>query len=76
MVYTRYTKVDKDLNEGANGDPVFLWYMHSQAPAIQFLTVLVGDVALSVYKKAEVCNVVEKNLNSGNNGVSLYIAYK
>ncbi|KAL7836080.1 hypothetical protein AOLI_G00273640 [Acnodon oligacanthus] len=71
-----FTKVDKDLNEGANGDPVYLWYMHSQAPAIQFLTVLVGDVALSTYKRAEVCNVVEKNLNSGNNGVSLYVAYK
>ncbi|KAI4886174.1 hypothetical protein NFI96_005962 [Prochilodus magdalenae] len=71
-----FTKVNKDLNEGANGDPVYLWYMHSQAPPIQFLTVLVGEVARSTYKKAGVCTLVEKNLNSGNNGVPLYIAYK
>ncbi|XP_037387825.1 uncharacterized protein LOC119261889 [Pygocentrus nattereri] len=71
-----YLKVNKDLNAGTNGDSVYLWYKHSENPAIQFLTVLVGNDALQAYKSAKTCKVVEKNLNNGNNGVPLYVAYK
>ncbi|XP_036455049.1 uncharacterized protein LOC118827718 [Colossoma macropomum] len=72
-----YEKGEKNLNDGTTGDRVYLWTKFSEnSPAIQFFTVLVGDKALSVYKNANVCKVVEKNLNSGNNGVPLYVAYK
>ena len=70
-----YTKVDEDLNKGATGDPVYLWYMRSQNPAISFLTMLVGYEALRVYINDTICKVVGKNLNNSNDGDPLYIAY-
>ncbi|XP_036418600.1 uncharacterized protein LOC118802218 [Colossoma macropomum] len=71
----KFTKVNKNLNDSTTGGPVYLWYKREKTPAIQFFTVLVGDVAQSVYKKAGF-HVVEKNLNKGSDGIPLYVAYK
>ncbi|XP_026852657.2 uncharacterized protein si:dkey-30j10.5 [Electrophorus electricus] len=71
----QFIKVNKNLNDGTIGAPVYLWYKKGESRVIQFFVLLVGDEALKYYQQSGF-HVVAKNLNNGNDGTPVYIAYK
>ncbi|KAK9970163.1 hypothetical protein ABG768_026128 [Culter alburnus] len=70
-----YKVLSVDLNKGTGGNVVFLWHKKEGDQLIQDMALLINSEAWSEYQKAGI-NFIEKNLNEGNNGVQMHIAYK
>ncbi|KAK9963853.1 hypothetical protein ABG768_007014 [Culter alburnus] len=70
-----YKKLSVDLNKGTGGNVVYLWYKTEGDQSIQAMALLINSKAYSEYKKAGI-NFIEKNLNEGNKGWKMYMAYK
>lgn len=68
-----YQSVSVNLNEGTKGNEVYLWYKkHVCNNPIKAVTLLINTAALQAYKKSGV-NVIERNLNTGNDGGTEYL---
>ncbi|XP_048042541.1 uncharacterized protein LOC125266126 [Megalobrama amblycephala] len=70
-----YKKLSVDLNTGTDGKFVFLWYKKEECQSIQAMVLLIYSKAWFEYQNAGI-NFIEKNLNEGNNGWEIYMAYK
>lgn len=68
-----YTSISVNLNEGTDGDPVFLWFKKDGFKQIKAITILVNSAAVEAYER--VVNVIKRNLNTGNDGVTEYLCY-
>ncbi|KAK9963848.1 hypothetical protein ABG768_007009 [Culter alburnus] len=69
-----YEKLSVDLNTGTTGKMVYLWYKKEGDQSIQSMALLINPEAWIEYKKAGI-KFIEKNLNEGNDGLEMYIAY-
>ncbi|XP_018942504.1 uncharacterized protein LOC109070394 [Cyprinus carpio] len=71
-----FEMVVSDLSIGAGGAYVYAWYRKERCESqIQAMVLLINPDAWKEYQKAGI-SVVEKNLNEGNKGWKMYIAYK
>ncbi|XP_067240226.1 uncharacterized protein [Chanodichthys erythropterus] len=71
-----YKKLSVDLNTGTDGKFVFLWYKKEGCESqIQAMVLLIYSKAWIEYQNADI-NFIKKNLNEGNNGWEIYMAYK
>ncbi|RXN03590.1 hypothetical protein ROHU_034395 [Labeo rohita] len=65
-----------NLNKGTSGKDVYAWHKkEGRESQIQAMLLLINSKAWNEYQKAGI-NFVEKNLNDGNNGWKIYLAYK
>ncbi|KAK9963851.1 hypothetical protein ABG768_007012 [Culter alburnus] len=69
-----YKKISVDLNKGTGGNVVYLWHKKEGDQSIQAMALLINHYAWIEYKKAGI-NFIEKNLNEGNKGWKMYMAY-
>ncbi|XP_051715976.1 uncharacterized protein LOC127494270 [Ctenopharyngodon idella] len=69
-----YKVLSVDLNKGTSGKVVFLWYKKEGGHSIQAMVLLIDSEAWIEYQKAGI-NFIDKNLNEGNNGWKMHIAY-
>ncbi|CAK6963156.1 uncharacterized protein LOC121882517 isoform X2 [Scomber scombrus] len=70
-----YQSVSVNTNEGTKGGPVYMWYKKDGSlDPIKAMTVLVNPDAVKSYVKAG-ATVIEKNLNSGNDGKKEYLCF-
>ncbi|XP_010867289.4 uncharacterized protein LOC105009562 isoform X2 [Esox lucius] len=69
-----YTAVGVNLNEGTRGPRINAWYKKGSDRPIQTFTVIFQH-EMSPYAQAGI-QVIEKNLNTGNKGTPLYLAYQ
>lgn len=68
-----YIILSVDLNKGTSGKLVYAWHKKKEFESpIQAMVLLIDS--WDEYKKADL-TVIEKNLNEGNNGWKMYIAY-
>ncbi|XP_051989071.1 uncharacterized protein LOC127648436 [Xyrauchen texanus] len=71
-----FKKLSVNLNKGTTGTKVYVWHMKEGCESqIQSMVLLINPDAWSVYKKEGII-VIEKNLNEGNKGWPMYLAYK
>ncbi|KAK9963819.1 hypothetical protein ABG768_006988 [Culter alburnus] len=71
-----YKKISINLNNGTCGKDVFLWHKKEGCESqIQAIALLINSKACSEYQKAG-CNFINRNLNEGNKGCKINIAYK
>lgn len=71
-----FTKLSVNLNKGTGGNDVYAWHMKAGCESqIQAIVLLINCKAFSEYQKAGI-NFVDENLNEGNKGWPMYIAYK
>lgn len=71
-----FKKVSVNLNAGTTGNDVYAWYLNEGCESqIKVMVLLINSNAWPVYQKAGV-NFVDKNLNEGNKGQAMYIAYQ
>ncbi|KAL0198050.1 hypothetical protein M9458_006590 [Cirrhinus mrigala] len=70
-----FKKVNVNLNKGTTGKSIFLWYKGKCDPQIKTMVLLVNPQARDEYAKAGIV-VLNKNLNDGNEGIEMYLAYK
>ncbi|XP_077068542.1 uncharacterized protein LOC143721715 [Siphateles boraxobius] len=71
-----FKKVSVNLNDGTTGNDVYAWHLNEGCESqIKAMLLLVNSDAFGVYQKAGV-NFVNKNLNEGNQGQKMYIAYQ
>ncbi|XP_028980649.2 uncharacterized protein LOC114840708 [Esox lucius] len=68
-----YTSLSVNLNEGAGGNQIYLWYKKGSDHHISTLTMITVG-AKGPYEKAGI-RVIGKSLNTGNNGTPLYLAF-
>ncbi|XP_072242969.1 uncharacterized protein [Leuresthes tenuis] len=72
-----YERVDQDLNAGTTGPPVYLFYSKNQSksnPPIKNATLVIGKGYSLPYERAGV-QVIDKNLNTGNDGATEFLCY-
>ncbi|XP_029985192.1 uncharacterized protein LOC115415665 [Sphaeramia orbicularis] len=70
-----FSSVSVNLNEGTSGGRVYLWYKKEESVnPIKTITLLANTGATEVFKRAGV-NVIEKDLNSGNDGHREYLCF-
>lgn len=69
-----FKQVVKNLNKGTGGSEVFAWSLKEGCQKIQGINLLVNPKARLEYEKGGV-EVIEKNLNDGNQGLLMYIAF-
>ncbi|XP_035534880.1 uncharacterized protein si:dkey-30j10.5 [Morone saxatilis] len=70
-----YIPVNVNLNEGTCDNLIYLWYRKDGVNnPIKAITLLLNMAAVEVYKKAG-ANVIQRNLNAGNNGSTEYVSY-
>ncbi len=70
-----FKKLSVNLNSGTSGKDVYAWYLNKGCEAqIKNIVLLVNSDAWTVYQKAGV-SFVDKNLNEGNKGKKMYLAY-
>ncbi|XP_048044931.1 uncharacterized protein LOC125267396 [Megalobrama amblycephala] len=67
-----YKKLSVDLNEGTKGNTVYLWYRKEEGQSIQVMLI---NHDICIYP-GPVVTFIDKNLNEGNKGCAMYIAYK
>ncbi|KAK7167532.1 hypothetical protein R3I94_001810 [Phoxinus phoxinus] len=71
-----FKKVSVNLNAGTSGNDVYAWHLNEGCESqIKVMVLLVNSEACGVYQKAGV-SFVHKNLNEGNKGQAMYIAYQ
>ncbi|KAL0149298.1 hypothetical protein M9458_055336 [Cirrhinus mrigala] len=71
-----FQKLSVNLNKGTSGKDVYAWHKKEGCESqIQAMLLLINSKAWNEYQKAGI-NFVEKNLNDGNNGWIIYLAYK
>ncbi|KAL0149300.1 hypothetical protein M9458_055338 [Cirrhinus mrigala] len=71
-----FKKLSVNLNKGTSGKDVYAWHKKEGCESqIQAMLLLINSKAWNEYQKAGI-NFVEKNLNDGNNGWIIYLAYK
>lgn len=71
-----YKKIAINLNKGTQGDDVYLWYSNEGCEEkMQSMALLINSKTWMVYQKNGIF-VLEKNLNEGNKGMKMYVAYK
>ncbi|KAI2644471.1 putative inactive dual specificity protein phosphatase-like [Labeo rohita] len=71
-----FKKLSVNLNKGTSGKDVYAWHKkEGRESQIQAMLLLINPKAWNEYQKAGI-NFVEKNLNDGNNGWKIYLAYK
>lgn len=71
-----FKKVSVNLNAGTTGNDVYAWHLNEGCESqIKAMVLLINSDACAVYQKAGV-NFVNKNLNEGNKGQEMYIAYQ
>lgn len=71
-----FKKVAVNLNKGTSGHDVYAWHIKEGCESqIQAMVLLINCKAWIEYQKAGI-NFVDRNLNVGNKGWEMYIAYK
>lgn len=71
-----FKKVTFNLNKGTQGTDVYLWYSNEGCgEKMQSIALLINSKTWMVYQKNGII-VLEKNLNEGNKGIKMYLAYK
>lgn len=71
-----FKKISVNLNAGTTGNDVYAWHLNEGCESqIKAMVLLINSDACRVYQKAGV-NFVNKNLNEGNKGQEMYIAYQ
>ncbi|XP_052408986.1 uncharacterized protein LOC127953743 [Carassius gibelio] len=71
-----FKKLSVNLNSGTTGKEVYAWYLTEGCESqIKNMVLLINPDAWTVYQKAGV-NFINKNLNEGNKGRKIYIAYQ
>ncbi|XP_051988144.1 uncharacterized protein LOC127647740 [Xyrauchen texanus] len=71
-----FKKLSVNLNKGTTGTKVYVWHMKEGCESqIQSMVLLINPDTWNVYKKEGII-VIEKNLNEGNKGWPMYLAYK
>lgn len=71
-----FKKISVNLNKGTSGGDVYAWHKKEGCESqIQAMVLLTNNKAWNEYQKAGI-SFVEKNLNYGNNGWIIYLAYK
>ncbi|KAI7811108.1 uncharacterized protein LOC130552348 [Triplophysa rosa] len=71
-----FKKLSVNLNKGTSGKDVYAWHIKAGCESqIQAIVLLINSTAFLEYQKAGI-NFVDKNLNDGNKGWPMYIAYK
>ncbi|XP_077068421.1 uncharacterized protein LOC143721667 [Siphateles boraxobius] len=70
-----FKRVNADLNKGTTGKSIYLWYIKGNCGSpIKAMVLLVNPQSWDEYTKANI--VINKNLNDGNKGMDMYLAYK
>lgn len=69
-----YERVKQDLNQGSQGNKIFLWFKKGDPTPIRAISVLANSTAKQPYEQDKV-TVIDKNLNTGNNGNNMYLCY-
>ncbi len=70
-----FKKLSVNLNSGTSGNDVYAWYLTEGCEAqIKNIVLLINSNTWTVYQKAGV-SFVDKNLNEGNKGMEMYLAY-
>lgn len=72
--YMGFTRVTTDLSKGAGGSYVYLWYNKGSSRPIRAVSVIVNTAAVEAYSNPRVF-IRQKNLNSGNEGNTLYLTF-
>ncbi|XP_019207256.1 uncharacterized protein LOC109196971 [Oreochromis niloticus] len=72
--YMGFTRVTTDLSKGAGGSYVYLWYKKDSGLPIRAVSVIVNTAAVEQYRYPRVF-IRQNNLNSGNNGNTLYLSF-
>ncbi|XP_043084655.1 uncharacterized protein si:dkey-30j10.5 [Puntigrus tetrazona] len=71
-----FKKLSVNLNSGAGGNDVYAWYLNEGCESqISNMVLLINPNAWIVYQKAGI-NFIDKNLNEGNKGKKMYLAYQ
>ncbi|XP_059380893.1 uncharacterized protein si:dkey-30j10.5 [Carassius carassius] len=71
-----FKKLSVNLNSGTKGNEVYAWYLYEGCESqIKNMVLLINPDAWTVYQKAGV-NFIDKNLNEGNKGRKMYLAYQ
>ncbi|KAM4577539.1 uncharacterized protein PAE49_007302 [Odontesthes bonariensis] len=72
-----YKRVDQDLNEGTTGPPVYLFYCKTGSNCgqpIKTASLIIGKTYSLPYERAGI-QVIQENLNTGNDGAKLYLCF-
>ncbi|KAL1277974.1 hypothetical protein QQF64_024647 [Cirrhinus molitorella] len=71
-----FKKLSVNLNSGTTGNDVYAWYLTEGCESqIRNMVLLINPAAWTIYQKAGI-NFVDKNLNEGNKGMKMYLAYQ
>ncbi|ROI26834.1 hypothetical protein DPX16_23852 [Anabarilius grahami] len=71
-----FKKLSVNLNNGTSGKDVYAWHIKEGCEMqIQTMVLLINCNAWNAYQKAGII-FVDKNLNEGNNGYKMHLAYK
>ncbi|XP_073800352.1 uncharacterized protein [Danio rerio] len=71
-----FKKLSVNLNTGAGGNDIFAWYLNKGCESqVKNIVLLINSAAWVVYQKAGI-NFIDKNLNEGNQGKEMYLAYQ
>ncbi|MEQ2213153.1 hypothetical protein XENOCAPTIV_010373 [Xenoophorus captivus] len=74
---SNHKMVNRDLNQGTRGTPLFLYYIKEQknkSRPIQTISLIVKRIGCRPYKKAGL-KVIDRNLNEGNEGVEKFLSF-
>lgn len=71
-----YQPVNKNLNQGTAGKPIYLWYKKDGPEnPISGVSVILNPAAVEAFQKVGI-QVITKSLNTGNKGTAEYLCFR